>query len=236
MTYRVAKALDVLRAELDTAAPDRSIASDGSIGDAAHATRDSDHNPWVIDGDGIGVVRARDFTHDPAHGCDAGKLAEAIRQLGIRGHPALGPGSYVIWDRRIASDTPDGTPWNWEPYGGTNPHDHHCHVSVSLAESGYDSTKSWGVIEKKDGFDMADIKDLERVVRAEGDRILERLVDRLVKQGKTAQERHQRVVESLKRIESETSDDMDAVELRKRLRSLREAVEADGSEPVAADA
>ena len=143
MSWRVARSLDQLLREVNAAAPHRSTASDGSIGDQAHSARLSDHNP-----NPAGVVRARDFTHDPAHGCDADQLAEAIRQLGIAGHPALQAGAYVIRNRRIASATRDGAPWDWEPYAGSNPHTKHVHVSVSAAASGYDCDREWGVMRK----------------------------------------------------------------------------------------
>ena len=44
MAWRVARSLDVLLGQLNALAPERSKASDGSIGDAAHASRSSDHN------------------------------------------------------------------------------------------------------------------------------------------------------------------------------------------------
>lgn len=135
MTWRVARSLDTLLAEVNAAAPNRSKVADGSIGDTSHQARPSDHNP-----NSEGVVRARDFTHDPAGGLDAGQLAEHVRRFGITGHPALGAGAYVIWNRRIASATYG---WTWRPYSGSNPHDHHCHVSVSTAATGYDSTAPW---------------------------------------------------------------------------------------------
>lgn len=145
MSWRVATSLDVLLAEVNKAAPNRSKASDGSIGDAAHASRSSDHNPFVIVR-GTGVVRARDFTHDPRNGFDADRFADAVVALGKAGHPALGTGSYVIRNRRIASATQDGMPWDWEPYGGSNPHEKHAHVSVSLSPYGFDSDDPWGVM------------------------------------------------------------------------------------------
>lgn len=145
MSYREAEALKTLHEEIDEAAPRRSRRSDGWIGDAAHRARGSDHNPWVRDRAGVGVVRARDFTHDPAGGLDAGDLADRIVALAKRGHPALGPGAYVIFNRRIASATQDGAPWDWEYYGGDNPHTHHVHVSVSEGP-GYDSRAPWGVM------------------------------------------------------------------------------------------
>lgn len=144
MRYREAHALEVLHAEVNAAAPNRSRASDGWIGDAAHAVRTSDHNPWVTVA-GVGVVRARDFTHDPAHGCDADELAEAIRQLGRAGHPALTAGAYVIRNRRIASASHG---WTWRPYDGSNPHTKHVHVSVATARAGFDNERRWGVMAK----------------------------------------------------------------------------------------
>lgn len=167
MSWRVAESLDVLRDELDAAAPNRSTAADGSIGDAAHASRDSDHNPWV-ERDGVGIVRARDFTHDPAGGLDCNVLAEFLRQLGRENaHPALGPGAYVIWNGRIASDTEDGQPWDWEPYPGANSHTHHLHLSVATDPAGFDSTRPW--LTQEDDVSPEDI-----------DKIADRVVEKLL--------------------------------------------------------
>lgn len=147
MSWRVARSLDVLLGEINAAAPMRSKVSDGSIGDAAHASRSSDHNPWVIFG-GQGIVRARDFTHDPAGGLDCEELATALAALiAVGGHPALRSGAYVIWNRHIFSF--DRRNEGWRPYTGTNPHDHHCHVSVSLDPAGFDSLLPWHVVDPK---------------------------------------------------------------------------------------
>lgn len=114
MSWRVARSLDVLLNEINEAAPQRDKYADGSIGDQAHASRKSDHNP-----DANGIVKARDITHDPAAGADMHDWAEAIKD-----DPRLG---YIIFARRI---------WNpsisrsWRPYSGSNPHDRHMHVSV----------------------------------------------------------------------------------------------------------
>ena len=77
MAWRVAKSLLHLRDQINQAAPNRSKASDGTIGDAAHASRDSDHNPWVQDGD-VGVVTAMDITDDPGDRCDAEQIVQAL--------------------------------------------------------------------------------------------------------------------------------------------------------------
>lgn len=138
LSWRVARSLSVLRRQVDGLAPGRSKASDGTIGDAAHASRDSDHNPWVVDA-GVGVVTAMDITHDPAHGCDAGALAQRIvasRDQRVK---------YVISNRRIANSSSIGgaAPWTWRPYGGSNPHEKHVHVSVKAQRAAYDDESPW---------------------------------------------------------------------------------------------
>lgn len=139
MTWRMAASLDVLLNEVNAAAPHRSKASDGGIGDAAHASRDSDHNPWVKDAKGVGVVRARDFTHDPTHGLDCNALADHLENL-LGKHPALGSGAYIIWNGRIISTARRAE--GWRRYTGSNPHTKHLHLSV--ATSGYDAATAYG--------------------------------------------------------------------------------------------
>jgi Putative peptidoglycan binding domain len=121
--WKVAPSLDQLRGQLDAHAPDRSTASDGAIGDAEHATRDSDHNPWWHLA-GQAYVTARDFTHDPAGGLDCNQLAAAL----VRGCDQRV--KYLIWDRRICSGGEGRDPWRWRDYSGPNPHEHHLHLSV----------------------------------------------------------------------------------------------------------
>lgn len=160
--YREAASLKTLHAEINEAAPDRSIESDGWIGDAAHASRTSDHNPWVIDPNGIGVVRARDFTDDPPGGLDCNDLAEFLAGL-LGKHPALGSGAYIIWNRRIIST--DRLAEGWRPYTGSNDHTHHLHLSVALAAAGYDSTAPWGWPTEEDDMPYTE-KQLKDIVTA----------------------------------------------------------------------
>lgn len=138
--WRVAKSLLVLRRQVDGRAPGRSKVNDGTIGDAAHASRDSDHNPWVMDGS-VGVVTAMDITHDPAKGCDAGMLAAAIRAS------RDARVKYVIWNRQIFNSSPIGTaePWAWRPYTGANSHSKHVHVSVRPEPAARDSEAEWSI-------------------------------------------------------------------------------------------
>lgn len=137
--WRNAKASLTLVAEVDGRWPGRSKASDGTIGDAAHQSRESDHNPWVKDAAGVGVVRARDIT---AEGIDNLWLAEHLRLLGAAGDDRLNDGGYVIHRARIASERQG---WAWRTYSGSNLHYHHLHVSLSRLATGYDAPGGWGI-------------------------------------------------------------------------------------------
>jgi hypothetical protein len=139
--WRTAKSLLTLRGEVNQAAPGRSKVSDGTIGDAAHCQRTSDHNPWVRDGN-IGVVTAMDITDDPSHGCSANNIAESIRTN--RDSRV----KYIIWNRRIANSSPiGGSPaWEWRLYNGSNPHTKHIHISVKSDKPNYDSTVAWQIV------------------------------------------------------------------------------------------
>lgn len=139
-SWRPAKSLLTLRNQVNAKAPNRNKASDGFIGDNAHAGRQSDHNPWVKDGN-TGVVTAFDITHDPVHGCDANTIVEAIRTS--RDERI----KYIIWNRRIANSQPIGgkPAWAWRPYDGKNPHTKHAHISVKSDKAFYDSASNWAV-------------------------------------------------------------------------------------------
>lgn len=137
--WRVATSLEKLLAEINTRSPRRSKASDGGIGNAEHASRESDHNPWVKDGS-MGVVTARDFTNDPANGFDSSDFAEWLRTRCKSG--AESRVKYIISDRRIASATREN--WAWRPYTGPNAHLKHVHVSVLATKGRYDDARSWG--------------------------------------------------------------------------------------------
>jgi hypothetical protein len=125
----------------------RDHASDGTIGDAAHASRESDHNPWVKDRNGVGVVRARDIDEDldgkPANGeYDAKALFDKLLVLAKAGDPRLNGGGYLIYEGHIYSEKQN---WAARKYTGPNAHKHHIHVSFSRNAAGYDSDASWGL-------------------------------------------------------------------------------------------
>lgn len=135
MAWRVAQSLETLRGQINQLWPNRSKAADGSIGDAAHSSRSSDHNP-----NPAGIVCARDFTHDPLHGLDSEFLAETLRSSK---DPRI---KYIISNRKIASGDQGPQPWVWRKYTGSNPHNHHVHVSVKDTSSQVDSTKPWSLV------------------------------------------------------------------------------------------
>jgi hypothetical protein len=120
--YKVAGSLLRLRDQLDTGASTRAKASDGTIGNAEHAARDSDHNPWWVYG-GVPYVTAMDITHDPVH-LDCGHLANV---LWASRDPRI---KYVIWNGRITAGAAGPDPWISRVYRGTNQHTHHLHLSV----------------------------------------------------------------------------------------------------------
>lgn len=144
-------ALEQLLAEINAMAPDRSTASDGWIGDQAHAARVSDHNP-----EPDGSVDARDFTHDPAHGVDCNLLADQIKDDRRV--------SYIIWDHQI---------WNpaisrsWRPYTGSNPHDKHMHVSVT--DAGQNDTSRW--LEEEDDVTKEDLDAIREMIQNNADKV-----------------------------------------------------------------
>lgn len=136
MAWRPAKSLVRLREQVNELAPSRIKASDGTIGDAGHITRDSDHNPWVKDGN-VGIVTAIDITHDPSGGCDAQQIVDALvssKDKRIK---------YLIWNKQIISASVQ--PWTWRTYNGKNPHNHHFHLSVKPDKALYDATDKWNV-------------------------------------------------------------------------------------------
>jgi len=118
------KAGQQLREQFDDSFPDRDRRSDGWIGDLRHSARPSDHNPDRE----TGIVRAIDVDRD-VH--KSGKpdlmpdIADQIRLAAKAGEKRV---SYIIFAGRIASSR---LGWRWRSYKGSNPHNHHLHVSFT---------------------------------------------------------------------------------------------------------
>jgi hypothetical protein len=153
--WRLAPCLVALVRETDKLYPDRSTASDGSIGDTAHASRASDHNP------ADGYVCAVDITDDKANGCDADLLAQHI--VASR-DPRV---KYVIWNRTIAKSYENRglPPWTPQPYTGSNPHDKHTHISVHNTATVRNDTGPWWPQEENDDMPLTDA-DILKVAEA----------------------------------------------------------------------
>lgn len=118
--WTAAPAVKAALAEATRRWPDRDRSADGTIGDVAHSSRTSDHNP-----DDRGVVLAFDLTCDLDAGCDAHALVRAaVARRDPRIKYAISQGH--IWSKKRADE-------GWRTYTGSNPHRKHAHVSVDRA-------------------------------------------------------------------------------------------------------
>lgn len=129
--WELAPSLVKLMENVDAKWPKRSKTHDGSIGDAAHAARSSEHNP-DRDSDDLprGYVSAVDITKD-----SAAMAAFLLKEL--IGDPRVW---YVIHDGFIYSRTHG---WAKRQYDGPNPHTHHLHVSLVQTKAAADATGNW---------------------------------------------------------------------------------------------
>jgi hypothetical protein len=119
-----------LREQFNHEFPDRAKGADGWIGDAAHQSGTSDHNP-----NAQGAVRAIDITTDLARpGVSLWDVCEMLR-----GNSRL---EYIIHMRKIASRSQG---WTWSTYAGTDPHTNHAHFSARHDGSGWNNTSPWGL-------------------------------------------------------------------------------------------
>lgn len=147
-------ALESLRAEINTIAPNRSKTSDGTVGDSAHAGRSSDHNP-----DETGATPDEDSdSKNEVHGLDVDKdlnlpgvtMQDVVDTIvGRCRRDNSDPANearlkYVIFDG-YWWEAPD---WERELYTGSNSHTEHAHFSAEYDSQYSESTAPWGLIEK----------------------------------------------------------------------------------------
>jgi hypothetical protein len=115
-----------LRNQINKRWPKRDKASDGWIGDKAHAARESDHNP-----DSRGLVHALDIDKDldPKDPGAAQRLANQIVAYAASGIPGSNRIKYVVFNNQLASGSYANSMWTWRkgPWG----HEHHIHVSFT---------------------------------------------------------------------------------------------------------
>ena len=131
--WQLAPCLVAMEEEANRLAPNRNRKADGSIGDQAHASRTSDHNP------NNGWVTALDLTHAPESGFDAHARARAV--VARHDHRI----KYVISNGQIARsyDKPGIRAWSWAPYTGSNPHRLHAHFSIENTPAARNDTTPW---------------------------------------------------------------------------------------------
>jgi hypothetical protein len=108
----------------DDTYPDRDRRSDGWVSDYRHSLRISDHNPDPK----TGVVRAIDIDRDVNKGGKPDLMPDIADQIRLAAKSGEKRISYVIFNGRIASSR---LGWRWRKYTGSNPHNHHCHISFT---------------------------------------------------------------------------------------------------------
>lgn len=150
---RLAPSLVDMWREANAIAPNRRKASDGSVGDLAHAARSSFHNP------SSGFVDALDLTNDPAGGFDVHKRA---RELVGRGDDRL---DHVISNRMIWSQA---RPY-WRAYTGSNPHTLHAHFAVRRNAAGRTPGAWWPTKPKPAPTPPEEDDDMAVAVKSEDD-------------------------------------------------------------------
>lgn len=142
--------LKSLFAEFDQLAPNRDHATDGAVGDRAHAAKgSSDHLPdeetpalRSKDSDAVNEVHAIDVDRDLR--LPGWSMERVVQILVTRCRSGAETRlQYVIFNRRIWSRS-----WNWQAriYTGANPHDHHAHFSARYDTASEQNTKPWGLL------------------------------------------------------------------------------------------
>lgn len=149
LAHSIRRAFD----EANARYPNRNKASDGTIGDQAHSSRTSDHNPCSCHG----VVHAGDFTDDPRAGFDAHGW---VRNLSRHGDARI---KYWISNGKIWN--PTSSAWGTyqrlraeghsrleaarmalpgeRTYSGSNGHYQHAHISIKHSDQARNDGSTW---------------------------------------------------------------------------------------------
>jgi hypothetical protein len=166
-----------LRRDVSRIAPNRDKTSDGTIGDAAHQQRVSDHND-----DEVGRVPIRDA--DSKHEVHAWDADDDLRE------PGLAMITIVLFlvdrcrrglERRLRYIIYAGwiweasNGWNRRAYNGDNPHNEHAHFSFSYETNLEADTSSWHLEEIPVALTEGDKDWLEATIT----RIVDARVDQL---------------------------------------------------------
>ncbi|MCA9339542.1 MAG: hypothetical protein KDA17_01385 [Candidatus Saccharibacteria bacterium] len=129
--WKLAPSLIQLVEEFDRLAPKRSKASDGSIGDRSHQSRNSDHNVSQ------GWVHAVDITHDPARGCDAHAWA---RKIAAKRDPRI---NYIISNDQFWDAARGWVSYPRVSPKRTNKHTSHVHFSLKRSATARSDMTTW---------------------------------------------------------------------------------------------
>ena len=128
---RLVPGLVTLREQINQRWPARDKASDGWIGDAAHAARESDHNP-----DADGWVHAIDVDKDGIH---ADQLARELVAYAASGLPGSNRVKNIVWNDQVASGTYAATMWVFRGSG----YGHFDHIHVSATDAAEWDPRPW---------------------------------------------------------------------------------------------
>jgi hypothetical protein len=150
-SWTLVPCLVALRDEFNAVAPARDKASDGSIGDEAHADRESDHNPDESgathdeDSDSKNEVHAIDV--DASGPWPATMSMQAACDLLVKNHREGRDDRLqtIIYNSRIATND---NGWKWANYSGSNSHTAHAHFSSEYTTGEESDTSPWGIAEK----------------------------------------------------------------------------------------
>ena len=118
-----------LRDQIDRRWPKRDRKYEGWLGDQAHSSRESDHNPSGVNQ----IVRAIDIDENLgtfSNGGTARVLANQLIDYAVSGLPGSNRLKYVVYENRIASGTYRKTWWKWR-HGTYLGHEAHIHVSFT---------------------------------------------------------------------------------------------------------
>src|SRR5512142_2858041 len=137
MSWVVVPDLLELRDQMNARFPNRSKASDGTIGDTAHQASASSHNPDLTgnpeyrDGDSRDEVRALDLTSTLND--SRGVTMEQVVQLWVTKARAgaLPWLRYIIYNRRIWHKRDNFTT---RTYTGSDPHTGHAHINSDFTQ------------------------------------------------------------------------------------------------------
>jgi len=149
MAWVLTRGLNTVRSEFDSVWPGRDKRSDGSVGDLAHQTGSSGHNPdrtgkaEYKDGDALDEVRAIDVDKDLVPGSSVDHMELVVQYL-VKKARAGGyiPFRYLIYKGRIWARS-DG--WKTRTYTGANKHPEHLHASGDYTQTADNWTGSLGL-------------------------------------------------------------------------------------------